>query len=84
LEKRETIINNLCKLAENLFSNVQQTAKGVESNNNKVTDNTEQALTIIKTTRIQPSGVNRTRGKKENFFIKCISFRKISNMTMKL
>lgn len=57
MEKRETIIDNLCKLAENLFANVQQTAKDVESNNNKVTNNTEQALTIIKTTSIQSSGV---------------------------
>ncbi|KAG1196861.1 hypothetical protein G6F70_007105 [Rhizopus microsporus] len=59
LEKRETIIDNLCKLAENLFSNVQQTAKDVESNNNKVTNNTEQALTIIKTTSIQSSSENK-------------------------
>lgn len=71
MEKRETIIDNLCKLAENLFSNVQQTAKDVESNNNKVTNNTEQALTIIKTTSIQSSGVNKTR-KKESYFIKYI------------
>lgn len=71
MEKRETIIDNLCKLAENLFANVQQTAKDVESNNNKVTNNTEQALTIIKTTSIQSSGVNKTR-KKESYFIKYI------------